>query len=255
MKYWKLLLSLLFLTQFNTQVIADGCKGPGVAITFDDYAVYSWYNARQMFITHNAKATFFISNSYSMNEDEFGKLRTLQDDGHEMGSHTLDHRGIKSNYYNDPSLTEEYLDEQIIPSIKDLESHGLKISSFAHPFGQYTKEYNERLLLSFLFVRATTYSFSDSLHPPFYSRNNPSGLIYGIGIDSTYNNSIDQIRDGMIRARDNNEVLILYGHAIADDGWDYQTPTAKLEEILASAEELGLEFYTISELETLCISK
>lgn len=251
MGYWKLLLSLLFLIQFNTQIIAGECKGPGVAITFDDYAVDSWHDARQMFKEHNATATFFISNSYYLTETHYQKLRELQDDGHEMGSHTLHHKGIKGDYYNDPSLTEEYLDEEIIPSIKSLENHGLEISSFAHPYGRYTEEYNEKLLQYFLFVRATTYSFSN----PFYSRNNTTGLIFGVGMDNTYNNSIAEIREGMIRARDNNEVLILYGHIIADDGWDYQTPSAKLEEILTSVEELGLEFYTISELGTLCFGK
>ncbi len=252
----KVLLSFLVIIQFNTLVVGGECKGAGVAITFDDIYVDSWYTARHLFIKYNAKATYFITRPHTINEDGFKKLRKLQDDGHEMAAHTLNHKGIEKHYYSDPSLVEQYLDEEVIPSIKILEDHGLKISSFAHPYGQHTEEYDEMLLQNFLFIRATTYSWGSSpivkVDNAFYSRNNTSGLIYGVGIDNIYKNPVEEIEEGMIRAKENSEVLILYGHEITENEGNYRTSQEKIEAILKSAVELGLEFYTISELRTLC---
>jgi len=251
-----LLISVFLLFQFNTKVIASDCKGPGVAITFDDTYVDSWYGARDLFSRYRAKATYFVSRPYNINVAGFRKLRRLQYWGHEIASHTLDHKGIASHYNSDPSLVDEYEDEQIIPSIKRLERQALRISTFAHPFGQYTDEYNALLRKNFLFFRATAYSSTnrpvENVDKVFFTRDNTTGLIFGVGIDNIYNNPLDEIEDGLIRAKDNNEVLVLYGHKITNEGGNYHTPPSKLEGILRIASELGLEFYTVSELRALC---
>ncbi len=209
-----------------------------------------------MFSRYNAKATYFVSQPDSINAEGFSKLRRLQYWGHEIASHTLDHKGIASHYNSDPALIDDYEDEQIVPSIKKLERQALRISTFAHPFGQYTEEYNEMLKQNFIFLRATAYSNSNrpvaEVEEAFFSRENTTGLIYGVGIDNIYNNPLSEIEDGLIAAKNNNEVLILYGHKITNDEGRYHIPPSKLEDILRIAYELELEFYTISELRALC---
>jgi len=240
----------------NIQLSASECKKAGIAMTFDDTFIDQWYAARYLFIKYNAKATYFISRPYNINEVGYKKLRKLQDDGHEIGSHTIHHSGIRNHYNNDPSLVEQYLDEEIIPSIRILESHGLKISSFAHPYGQYTEAYNKMLLQNFLFIRATTYTSNNqsvaTLDNAFYSRSNDDRLLHAVGIDNKYNNSLESLQDAMIRAKNNSEVLVLYAHAIEVGEGLYRTPPERIEAILNFASEIGLEFYTISELRTLC---
>jgi peptidoglycan/xylan/chitin deacetylase (PgdA/CDA1 family) len=252
----RVLVLCLLSVSFGPFLFAKECNAPGVAITFDDANVDSWFATRYLFIKYDAKATFYVISS-KIDEVEYEKLRILQRDGSEIASHTKSHKRIGRDYHSDPSLIDQYISEEILPAILTLESHGLKISSFAFPGGSHNEAYDQELLNYFLFLRATVYSWENydvkDIDWAFYSKNkNFSGVVYGVGIDNIYNNPLAELRAGMIRARDNNEVLILYGHNITNDGGNYSTTPEKLERILKLAVELGLKFYTVTELRTLC---
>ena len=100
-------------------------------------------------------------------------------------------------------------------------------------------------------IRATAYTTSTTrivdLDPVYYKWQNES-LIRGVGIDAEYNNSIEDIIEGMERASQHNEVLVSYTHTLTDDILDYGTPVEKMEAILEAAQTLNLTFYTVSGL-------
>jgi hypothetical protein len=73
-------------------------------------------------------------------------------------------------------------------------------------------------------------------------------LVRGAGIDYEYENTVEEIIEGMERASRNSEVLVLYGHTITYDATPYGTPEEKLISILEAAQILNLVFYTISGL-------
>lgn len=72
-------------------------------------------------------------------------------------------------------------------------------------------------------------------------------VLCGAGIDDRSGNDVDNIREALSRARDRQEVLVLYAHDIADGKGAAVSP-AKLGEILAFANELDLRFVTFAEL-------
>jgi len=69
-------------------------------------------------------------------------------------------------------------------------------------------------------------------------------VLCGVGIDNKLDVGLDDLREGMERARDRGEALILYGHRIEPGGVEAD----RLEAILQLGQEVGLPFLTFPEL-------
>jgi peptidoglycan/xylan/chitin deacetylase (PgdA/CDA1 family) len=179
-------------------------------------------------------------------------LRVLKRDGHEIASHGLNHLNAL-DFVNSNSL-EAYIAEEIIPSIHMMEKDNLKPTSFAYPFGARTEEIDAALLEIFKIIRGTTYTNSKirlkDLDSVYYMPGRSNGLVFGVGIDGIYNNTIEEILKGIDRARDKGEILVVYAHIIGDDEDDYSYMVSKnkLERILQYVKENDMVFYTMSEV-------
>ncbi|NMA18591.1 MAG: polysaccharide deacetylase family protein [Clostridiaceae bacterium] len=226
---------------------------PGIMLTFDDKEIENWYSARDLFNKYHAKATFFITRSYLLTEDELSMMRALQEDGHVFGSHGYDHKNA-IEFLKSSSL-DDYIKEEITPSIQLMTEKGFEPMGFAYPYGSHTSELDHTLLKYFSILRATVVTTSEvrikNLNKAYISKNNMSKIIYGVGIDDSYGNTLKEIMEGIDRAKKNGEILVFYSHVIKekpDHDEKYVTSKSILEEILKYTSAKGLKFYTASEI-------
>ncbi|MFW9912081.1 MAG: polysaccharide deacetylase family protein [Candidatus Thorarchaeota archaeon] len=221
----------------------------GIAITLDDRSVDEWYDIRPLMARYGAKVTFFVTEIDVLSADEIEKLIVLKNEGHEIACHGFRHLDAVE-FMKNHSL-QSYLDEEIFPAVSFMSEHGLTPTSFAYPFGSRNSTIDDELIKYFLILRSTTYTSNETrvvgLNSTYYDWQ-PRKVLQAVGIDNLYGNTIEEIVEGLERAKSNNEVLLLYGHMPSNTSGDYVTPINKLETILSSAEAMGLSFYRISDL-------
>lgn len=222
----------------------------GFSLTFDDYGVNSWYSMRDTYLKYNVKATFFVSHFHTLSTEEINKLKTLENDGHEIGCHTFDHEGIGRDYNYDSNRINEYLNKQIIPALNNMKNEGFNPVSLAYPYGERNNEYDNAVKAYFPYLRTTASDDNRKLfqlEEIFHKKGKPYSILAGDGIDNHYNNDIDEIREAFIKARENGEIITLYGHRVEDDNSSYAISPQKLKDIIKTAQEVGLKFYTFKE--------
>ncbi len=135
----------------------DG-RGPGIALSIDDAAVDLWTAAAPLFARYDAKATFFVTRYYSLNDDRRAQLRALAAVGHDLQAHSTDHRR-GPEYVEDHGLA-AYLADEVVPSIERMRADGYDISAFAYPFGARTREIDRAVLGHVAIVRSVAYSWA-----------------------------------------------------------------------------------------------
>jgi hypothetical protein len=102
-----------------------------VSLTFDDGNADN-YPVAAVLKQYGLHATFYIPSGLvgSKGFMSWEQLQTLQNDGNEIGGHTLDH--IKLGGLDPGTLRHEICDDR-----QNLMEHGLKPISFSYPFGNY----------------------------------------------------------------------------------------------------------------------
>lgn len=249
-----LLLSTLVL---HSPLQATGEKDvAGVVLSFDDTYAKQWYDYfGQRTDSDEVKATFFVSYWHTLSDSEIDKLRLLQAKGHEIGNHTYSHKGIADNYGFDPDRVQEYLNDQVIPSLLNMRADGFFPVSFSYPFGERDEIYDAAVRRYFPYLRTT---FADDNREMFqtdeifHGPDSRYAVLAGDGIDNSYNNPIAEIEAAFLRAKTNNEIVTVYAHRIlADDSPDADHPYgirfSKLDRLITAAKEMGLKFYTFEE--------
>lgn len=224
-----------------------------VAFTFDDDFAEQWHALMPIFEPHGARATFFVCRAGELSDQQVSLLRDLQDAGHEIGSHGMQHRSVLNDYQADPARLTAYLAEEIAPSRATLESQGFKVSSFAYPYGHHTPEWNQALQQEFRHVRTTAYK--KRLRPPhwlrsIYHRPGDRGQIHSaLGIDENYGITDQQLIRILRKAADRNLIVSFYAHCPGEQGRDYIVRPARLAFICEQARALGMGFRTMSEFD------
>jgi peptidoglycan/xylan/chitin deacetylase (PgdA/CDA1 family) len=237
-----------------THIAQEDQDGAGIALTFNGWSVDNWYTIRNLLNTSGANVTFFVGNFDFLTEDHYNKLRALKSDGHEIAAQGYDYYDAV-DYVTNYSL-QAYIDNEITPTIELMSEKELTPTSFAYPFGSRNSMLDTELLKHFSRLRATAYTSNDTriddLDMAYYGWQNET-LVRGVGVDYEYENSIEEIIEGMDRAVQENEVLILYAHTITYDATPYGVPEAKLIAILEAAQARNLPFYTITGLSDMII--
>ena len=72
-------------------------------------------------------------------------------------------------------------------------------------------------------------------------------LVHGVGIDSIYNNSFNDVQRGLNRANNNNEIIIFYLHNIGGDNI-YHINFELFDQIINYINNLGMPILTISQI-------
>lgn len=214
----------------------------GICISFDDRSIQEWYDLRPLLKRYNANVTFFVTQWDSLAHDEIAKLRELQLDGHEIGFHGALH--VVSEYYIKEHSINKYVKDEIVAGIRSMRESQFYPTSFAYP---YSAKYwgTDRELLKYFYVIRSEMPLKeggklDELDEIYYGFGGQR-LIYALSLEGKL--TTDQLSAALSRAKDRNEVLILYGHVPGK--------TLKLdllEEILSIANKKGLRFFRTSEL-------
>ncbi len=106
-----------------------------VSLTFDDQYENQWLYLRPLLQQHTMNATFYVitSDSYAPFSCcmSFGQLKTLQDEGNDIGGHGQFHLDL-----TDPSTTTQEKTTDVCRSRTDLQNNGIvNPTSFGYPFG------------------------------------------------------------------------------------------------------------------------
>lgn len=241
---------LLFLCSCDK--IFDICnyRGPGaIVLTFDDKYISDWYKADSIFSIYDWKATFCVTAYPTLTENEKLKLMTLQNNGHEIASHGTKHYNALE-YLSNNSM-KEYIKNEILPSLNEMQIDGLNITSFVYPGGVRSVELDLALFDYFSVLRGTTYDkISAKSGSHFLIRGRNKLLVFGLGIDNHYAHfDIDYILSLLEEAVHEGIAVIFYSHKIADDDISsYVTSYDTLNKICRYAQEKGMEFLTLREL-------
>ena len=219
----------------------------GVILTFDDAYVNEWFATNQKLKKYNWKGTFLVSRINTLNNAKVKKLLQLQREGHEIGGHGLQH--LNAADYTRVYTINEYMNREINPMLDLMDFYGLKVSSFAYPYGGRTKKLDAALLKKFKTIRGRAFYEKEASKQGCYF--NHSRLLFSFSIDDTYHRfTIPHLQKLLDYAKKNNKILILNSHKTVDKiTGDYQTKNATLEYICKYIKNNNLNFYTFSDLE------
>ncbi len=238
---------------------AEGLTG-GINFSFDDNYIDSWYAARDLLNQYGAKVTFFICYFEIYTEAQLEKFRILKSDGHEIASHSHNHKDINGvltdGGYGPASEVGRYIREEIDPSIELMSAAGLPPVTFAVPFNGENPPYIDALLEKFSFVRGGAWigdSNITTVQSGYYTCQDHEAHrthIHGFSAGEP----IESLMEAMDHAVLTNSVVVMYSHQMGDLGNGYPYITLeKLEAILRAAQERGLKFYTTIDLGRHCL--
>ena len=234
-----------------------GAKGV-LCLTFDDRNFDSWINALPILKQYNAHVSFFPYGS--LGEYEKKSLKILSDAGHTIGTHTVDPLDVPSAMHHWWTRI-FFFNRQLKPHIETLGECGIPVRHFAYPFGRRTEETDHYLSKYFMHLRGTAhYRYQElegggivQLDDVFFTVSKVQSRLYlpGIGVGDFYKTDIEDLKKGIRRIAERDEVLVLFSHAIvqdeiADSGVNMRI--SELIELCKTATECGVLIKGFDEL-------
>jgi len=239
-----------FLSLFNfnsTTSPANKNKG-AIAFTFDDSCIEEWFHYKDLFTKYDIKATFFIDRPYLLDSTQINKLKILQKDGHEIACHGYNHL----NALNFVNSINTYITQEVEPAIDILTEQGFEITSFAFPFGKSTPEIEAAVSKYFTSIRKATWNYNHSTlntYNEIFASKDSYNIIDAMGIDMNFQITLKNIKVGIQRAKEKNEVLILYSHQISTTGDKYYITPTYLENIFKLCKEKEIKTIRMRDLD------
>lgn len=137
-----------------------------LSLTFDDGYLTHYTLAYPELKERNLSATFYILANYeglfeSKELMSLKQAKEIQDNGLEIGSHTLNHPDILT-------LNSQELNQQLAESRQILENAGINISSFAYPFGRFNDSIAEETGKYYSSARTTIKGYNNLENLDFY---------------------------------------------------------------------------------------
>ena len=232
----------------------------GIALSWDDaMSVNTCLENIQLFEKYSAKCTINVnSNDLSTYAGATTNLGALHNtDGWEVAAHGYNH--LDAFEFLNNYTSEEWLAQEIIPNIEQLNGFGYPVTSFVYPFGTNNNTTDAILAPYFRTLRSSDFDTMPDEDgnpgqfvnetPAVYYMWDDTRLVYGVEIDDLSGVSLDSIKYGIDYAMQNGYVLVLYGHTITSGTpTEWQTSTSKLEEILKYTSEQGGKFYLLGDL-------
>ena len=195
-------------------------------------------------------ATFFVTQFDSLSPEEVDMLLRLQARGHEIGCHGARH--LLAEPFVKERGWQAYLKADVFPALKAMEAAGLRVRSFAWPYGDGFRWGELKLRRHFAATRAVT-----PLHPrkglpgtdKVFFRPGKRKRFHSASFDRNGGADLTTIQEALLRAKKRGEVLLLHSHApcLPESGQEYCFDIPALEAILESANKLGIRFYTVNQ--------
>lgn len=255
-----LLLLIGFLGTIGCQ--KKGEKHPaGIAFSLDDRYLKEWMQLRPLLKKYNAHVTFYVTQFDSLSPQEIQWLHELESDGHEIGAHGAAHIRVL-DYWRGSGSLDAFFKNEVEAEVVSMQKAGFRPVTFAHVGGQQTWFTDQRLLHDY-FILLRDVSMTERVLPYFtlkrsvfamdeiyYHFDQPDPTVHSLLIDQLTHITDSQLRDGLIRAKNTNTVLMLMGHRPLFEASEepYGFEVKKLEYLLAESYKLGLKTYTMAEL-------
>ena len=229
---------------------------PGILLSFDDiHNIAGWVDVLPLFGKYGAKATFFINGAARLTPEQKKGVQKLVTAGNAIGSHGVNH--ADSIKYIKEKGQKAFLNNEIIPNDLALRRLDLNPVSFAWPNGWYDDATDKAIALEgYRHARGAKRYFPEtgSLAEEdryFIPLDKVTSMITfpGHGLDDIDEAVLERhVYPSLERAKQRNEIVVLYAHTIAADGRNLSIKPVILEKIFARAKELGLVFYRFDDI-------
>ncbi|MEP6677110.1 MAG: polysaccharide deacetylase family protein, partial [Ferruginibacter sp.] len=97
---------------------------PGIAMTFDDNYVDNWIRYLPFLDSAGIKATFYISNYNRLTAKQIQDLHVIQNHGHEIAYHTVNHYNMVDYVYKYHHSVEDLMQKEIVAGLKMMQKDG-----------------------------------------------------------------------------------------------------------------------------------
>ncbi|WPJ96110.1 DUF2334 domain-containing protein [Coraliomargarita algicola] len=227
---------------------------PGVILTFDDRAnIPRWVEQIPLFEKYGVHVTFGIERADMLTAEQIEGLKQLMAAGHEISNHGFRH--VRGKDMVAEHGLQYWLDHEVLPATKVLQSHGIEPGAFLYPNSSNSPEMDRTIQPYFRHVRTGTgipkgkrLSDVDVLFTPMDAIQNRFVLV-GKGIDRADEAWLNyHLVPALKRVKAKNEILMLYAHDITDYSDRHYINSEILELFLQKIQEMDLECYTMSEL-------
>jgi peptidoglycan/xylan/chitin deacetylase (PgdA/CDA1 family) len=200
----------------------------GLLLSFDDDYADVWERYLDLFDRYGARVTFFVQGDYS----PFCAAAVSR--GHEIGYHTKSHPNLLK-------VSRQVFFEETLGGAESFRQRGLPLTSFAYPYGFSEPWMDEALRESFSIRRG--FGSTCRIYSEYAIK---SGYIIAKSIDNIlYKNNAEfeaDINVMLMMIKSDGGILPLSTHTIAAEA-DWGISPARLEYLLRTAAELGLQFY------------
>lgn len=237
---------VLFLTAAAS--LSAASRGT-LCLTFDDRFFSSWLKSDEIFKKYNARVTFFVSGK--IDDQAIPVLKKLQQAGHTIGLHALNH--AKFLVYTEKHGKGAYTKKQIMPQLEVCQKNNIKIRAFAYPYSQRSVESDAELFKTFDFLRTNCAEVKKSTEPLvkadgcFAKNVRKKQLFHGFPASGHFN--MQEIKNAMKRAAEENAVLVFYAHDITrQEKKTHHISQARLIQILEYAQTLKMSVRGMNEL-------
>ena len=224
---------------------------PTLCLTFDDLNVANWLAARPIFEAFNARVTFCVSHLHTATPEQVDGLRTLQNDGHEIGFHTRTHPRLKP--YLERHGLDHWLTHEIDAGIAEHRALGFPATSFASPFHASTPDTRAACAERFAIIRAggPRGVTGDMLPTRIYHAPGPDNAVDNLGFADFQHRAFpgwDRQMHLLDAIAAHGGTGVFTGHDIRAEksGPGFYSTHRQLRRFLAAAAERDLGFDTLS---------
>jgi peptidoglycan/xylan/chitin deacetylase (PgdA/CDA1 family) len=219
---------------------------PKISFTFDDSLASTYTNVLPILSKYGLTGTDYAitgcigmttaPNTCHANTDttymSWTQLETLQNDGWEIGSHTVTHPYLATSDATDGQpnvLTAAQVTQELVQSKADLAAHGINATDFSSPYG----DYNNAVLAQIAKYYASQRGFADQNNNDWPAYNDY--IINDYHVEGT--TTVTQVEAKIDDAIANNRWLVLTMHNIlpapSTNPDDYEWGTAQLDQVAA----------------------
>lgn len=243
-----LLLALAALLDGVPSIMSDSVRaeelpanpdGSVVSLTFDDGLDNTYDQAAPILARHGLAGTVYVTTDFvgEPGRMTWEELRDLQDRfAWEIGSHSITHPALET-------LSDEAIEREVAESKRRLEAHGLRVDTFASPFGSYNHQALAEIARNYSGHRAFRERFSFNRWP-----YDPLRLRVQSVETST---PVEAVIEWIDAAVEQGEWLVLVFHELVakpDSGYDYSTTYADFEQIVDHLAERRVRVATVHDV-------
>ncbi len=214
------------------------CCTPESMITFcfDDGYISTYEFAYPILKEYGFVGTAFIIPS-KVGEDGYmtwSQIKELYQEGWEIGSHSYTHPYLTQ-------VSDQKLEREVFLSKVVLEREGFNVVSFASPYGDWN-EHTLSVIRQYYLLHRTSWPFDLNSLPLTEEQHY---TLKAVGVDEI---SLDEVKQWILRAKEEKKWLILIFHRINEDVDEYNLTLGAFREIVDYVHSLGFGGITFDEL-------